>query len=432
MTIDALAGAGAGPDWTGDGDVSGDDTTDRYETSRTFESLGVSAELTKALADEGIVSAFPIQALTVADALAGRDVCGKAKTGSGKTLAFGVPLLQRAKATRDAGGPRRSGSRPAYPLALVLLPTRELAVQVHDVLAPLAQKLGLRAVAVYGGADIDRQVAKLRKGADVVIATPGRLIDLGDRGEVTVDGLETLVLDEADRMADMGFMPQVEWVLRRLDHEHQTLLFSATLDGAVDRLVKRYLSDPVFHEVASSTQTVTLMEHRFLQVHQMDKVKVAAAICRGQEKSLLFVRTKRGADRLVEHLGKEGVRAAAIHGDLRQANRERALSDFSNGKLPVLVATDVAARGLHIEGVDAVIHFDPPEDHKAYLHRSGRTARAGKAGVVVSLALWNQLVEMEVIQRRLGLRIPIVEMFSNDARLADLAAWTPQAEESVL
>ena len=429
MTVEAGAGAHAGPSLNGDNDASGDDT---YETTKTFESLGVSEELTKALADEGIVSAFPIQALTVADALAGRDVCGKAKTGSGKTLAFGVPILQRSKATRDAEGGRPTPTRPARPLALVLLPTRELAVQVHDVLAPLAQKLGLRAVAVYGGADIDRQVARLRKGVDVVIATPGRLIDLGDRGEIAVDELETLVLDEADRMADMGFMPQVEWVLRRLDQPHQTLLFSATLDGAVDRLVKRYLSDPVFHEVASTTQTVTQMEHRFLQVHQMDKVKVAAAICRNQEKSLLFVRTKRGADRLVEHLGKEGVRAAAIHGDLRQANRERALADFSNGKLPVLVATDVAARGLHIEGVDGVIHYDPPEDHKAYLHRSGRTARAGKSGVVVSLALWNQLVEMEVIQRRLGLRIPIVEMFSNDPRLADLAAWTPEAGESVL
>jgi superfamily II DNA/RNA helicase len=429
MTVEAGADAHAGTPVNGESDVPGDDT---YETTRTFESLGVSEELTKALADEGIVSAFPIQALTVADALAGRDVCGKAKTGSGKTLAFGVPLLQRAKATRDAEDRRPAPSRPARPLALVLLPTRELAVQVHDVLAPLAQKLGLRAVAVYGGADIDRQVARLRKGVDLVIATPGRLIDLGDRGEIAVDQLETLVLDEADRMADMGFMPQVEWVLRRLDQPHQTLLFSATLDGAVDRLVKRYLSDPVFHEVASTTQTVTQMEHRFLQVHQMDKVKVAAAICRSQEKSLVFVRTKRGADRLVENLAKEGVRAAAIHGDLRQTNRERALADFSNGKLSVLVATDVAARGLHIEGVDGVIHFDPPEDHKAYLHRSGRTARAGRSGVVVSLALWNQLVEMEVIQRRLGLRIPIVEMFSNDPRLADLATWTPQAEESVL
>ncbi len=220
-------------------------------------------------------------------------------------------------------------------------------------------------------------MAKLRKGVDVVIATPGRLIDLGDRGEVTVEGLETLVLDEADRMADMGFMPQVEWVLRRPNQPHQTLLFSATLDGAVDMLVKRYLNEPVFHEVASSSQTVTAMEHRFLQVHQMDKVKVVAAICRAEDKSLLFVRTKRGADRLVENLGKEGVKAAAIHGDLRQANRERALADFSNGKLHVLVATDVAARGLHIEGVDAVVHYDPPEDQKAYLTAPG--ARRGPA-----------------------------------------------------
>jgi len=429
MTVDALTGAQAG---TSVGDV-GDSSDDTYETARTFESLGVSEELTKALADQGIVSAFPIQALTIADALEGRDVCGKAKTGSGKTLAFGVPLLQRVKATRDSlDAPRPTAGPPAHPLALVLLPTRELAVQVHDVIAPLAKTLGLRAVSVYGGADIDRQVAKLRKGVDVVIATPGRLIDLGDRGEVSVAQLETLVLDEADRMADMGFMPQVEWVLRRLERPHQTLLFSATLDGAVDRLVQRYLTDPVFHEVASSTQTVTAMEHRFIQVHQMDKVKVAAAIARSQEKSLFFVRTKRGADRLVENLEKEGVRAAAIHGDLRQANRERALADFSDGRLPVLVATDVAARGLHIEAVDGVIHYDPPEDHKAYLHRSGRTARAGRAGVVVTLALWNQAVEVEVIQRRLGLRIPIVEMFSNDARLADLGEWTPRPEEGVL
>ncbi len=240
MTVQALTGAGA--DLPDEGTQSSADDT--YETARTFESLGVSEELTKALADQGIVSAFPIQALTVADALAGRDVCGKAKTGSGKTLAFGVPLLQRTKATRDAQGLGTTAVRPAKPLALVLLPTRELAVQVHDVLAPLAKTLGLRAVAVYGGADIDRQVAKLQKGVDVIIATPGRLIDLGDRGEISVSQLETLVLDEADRMADMGFMPQVEWVLRRLETPHQTLLFSATLDGAVDRLVQRYLTGP--------------------------------------------------------------------------------------------------------------------------------------------------------------------------------------------
>jgi superfamily II DNA/RNA helicase len=386
-------------------------------------------DLTKALADQGITTAFPIQALTIADALAGRDVCGKAKTGSGKTLAFGLPLLQR---TAAAVGEERSPGRPASPYALVLLPTRELAVQVHDVLAPLAATVNLRLAAVYGGADIDRQISRLRRGVEVVIATPGRLIDLGDRGELSVADLGILVLDEADRMADMGFMPQVEWVLRRLTKPHQTLLFSATLDGAVDRLVTRYLTDPVHHEVVSATQTVSAMEHRFLQVHQMDKVKVAAAICRANAKTLLFVRTKRGADRLVENLEKEHIQAAAIHGDLRQNFREKALADFASAKLPVLVATDVAARGLDIEGVDIVIHYDPPEDHKAYLHRSGRTARAGEAGVVVTLVLWNQVVEAEVIQRRLGLRVPIVEMFSNDPRLADLAHWVPSPSESVL
>jgi len=349
-------------------------------------------------------------------------------------LAFGLPLLQRtaARVAENGGRAEDRPGRPARPLALVLLPTRELAVQVHDVMAPLAATVGLRIASVYGGADIDRQVTKLRKGVEVIIATPGRLIDLGDRGELSVADVEILVLDEADRMADMGFMPQVEWVLRRLERDHQTLLFSATLDGAVDRLVQRYLTDPVFHEVASNTQTVSAMEHRFLQVHQMDKVKVAAAICRGLDKALIFVRTKRGADRLVEQLNKEGIRTAAIHGDLRQANRERALADFSSGKLHVLVATDVAARGLHIEAVDIVIHYDPPEDHKAYLHRSGRTARAGSTGVVATLSLWNQAVETEVIQRRLGLRIPIVEMFSNDPRLAALAAWHPSPGDGVL
>jgi superfamily II DNA/RNA helicase len=401
-----------------------------YETARTFDSLGVNVELVKALADQGITTAFPIQALTVADGLLGRDVCGKAKTGSGKTLAFGLPLLQRTLAAFGEG--QKPAGHPARPHALVLLPTRELALQVHGVLEELAKAVGLRVVAVYGGADIDRQVALLRKGVDVIIATPGRLIDLGDRGELSVADVEVLVLDEADRMADMGFMPQVEWVLRRLERSHQTLLFSATLDGAVDRLVKRYMDDPVFHEVASSTKTVAAMHHRFLQVHQMDKVKTAAAICKAYGKTLCFVRTKRGADRLVEQLGKEGVRSAAIHGDLRQANRERALNDFTTGKLRVLVATDVAARGLHIDSVDIVLHYDPPEDEKAYLHRSGRTARAGETGVAVTLLLWNQVVEAEVIQRRLGLRIPIVEMFSNDPRLADLAAWEPAAHESVL
>ena len=403
-------------------------STDSYATNKTFAELEVDARLVAVLSSQGITTAFPIQALTIHDALAGRDVCGKAKTGSGKTLGFGLPMLQRIAAT-----PGPTGSGPARPRGLVLLPTRELAVQVHEVLEPLGAALGLAVTAVYGGADIERQVKNLRKGSDVIIATPGRLIDLGDRGEVQVEGLDVLVLDEADRMADMGFMPQVEWVLRRIaTRPHQTLLFSATLDGAIDRLVKRYLTDPVFHEVASDTQTVAQMAHHFLNVHQMDRIKVPATICRSFDKTIIFCRTKRGADRLVEQLEKEGVRAAAIHGDLRQSQREKALADFSADKLPVLVATDVAARGLHIDAVDCVMHYDPPEDHKAYLHRSGRTARAGSTGVVVSLLLWNQIIEAQVIMRRLALKRPIVEVFSNNPHLTDLAAWEPTMEESVL
>ena len=402
---------------------------DLYATKVTFAELGVHRDLCVELTSQGITTAFPIQALTIHDALAGRDVCGKAKTGSGKTLGFGLPMLQRVAAS-EKEFVREGG--PARPRGLVLLPTRELALQVYKVLKPLGAALGLHVNAVYGGADIERQIKSLRKGCDIIIATPGRLIDLGDRGELNVEHLDVLVLDEADRMADMGFMPQVEWVLRRIaEHPHQTLLFSATLDGAIDRLVKRYLTDPVFHEVASDTQTVSLMVHHFFNVHQMDRIKVAAAICNSMGKTLIFCRTKRGADRLVEQLQKEGVNAAAIHGDLRQSQREKALADFSANKLPVLVATDVAARGLHIEGVDCVMHFDPPEDHKAYLHRSGRTARAGSTGVVVSLLLWNQTIEAEVIMRRLALKRPIVEVFSNDPHLKNLAVWDPTMEEAI-
>ncbi|MGA2522259.1 MAG: DEAD/DEAH box helicase, partial [Acidimicrobiales bacterium] len=380
----------------------------------TFEELGVAPELVAVLSSQGIKAPFPVQAITIPDAIAGRDVCGKAKTGSGKTLAFGLPLLMRL----GTPSPRR-------PRGLVLVPTRELAIQVAEVLEPLAEAMGRRAVVLYGGADIERQIKKLNKGVDVVIATPGRLIDLSDRGEVSVADVEVAVLDEADRMADMGFLPQVEWVLRRIEGRHQTMLFSATLDGDVDRVVKRHLHDPVRHEVASARPTVDLMEHRFLQVHQMDKVKVAASICRGATKALVFVRTKRGADRLVEQLDRERVRAAAIHGDLRQSSREKALEDFTAGRLHVLVATDVAARGLDIEDVDVVVHYDPPEDHKSYLHRSGRTARAGGTGVVATLTLWNEILDIERIQKRLGLRAPIVEIFSNDPRLADLSGWQP-------
>jgi superfamily II DNA/RNA helicase len=382
--------------------------------STTFDALGVSADLVAALAERGIREPFPIQALTVPDALAGRDVCGKAKTGSGKTLAFGLPIIERVRAAES----RR-------PTAIVLVPTRELALQVHDELAPLGRPRGVRFAAVYGGANMERQIKALTKGVDVVVATPGRMIDLLERKELSLEALQIVVVDEADRMADMGFLPQVEWILRHAKAVEQTLLFSATLDGVVDTLIKRYQHDPVMHEIESKTVTVEEMEHRFLQVHQMDKVKVTAAIARHVSRTMVFVRTKRGADRLAEQLGREGVRAMAIHGDLRQTARERALADFSAGKLPVLVATDVAARGIHVDDVDIVVHYDPPEDHKAYLHRSGRTARAGESGVVVTLVLWDQELEVKRLMKRIGIEQPIVEIFSNDPRLADLAAWDP-------
>jgi superfamily II DNA/RNA helicase len=393
-----------------DDDVVADPTL-----AQSFAELGLPPDLVRALAAGGIEHPFPIQALCIPPALTGQDLCGKAKTGSGKTLAFGLPLLMRI-----------APGQPGRPTALVLVPTRELAVQVCAALRPLGEAQGRRVVALYGGAPMEAQIKSLRKGVDVVVATPGRLIDLGDRGDLSVADVEILVLDEADRMADMGFLPQVEWVLRRLQRAHQTLLFSATLDSDVDHLVRTYLQDPVYCELASDLASVEEMEHRFIRVHQMDKVKVCAAVALASTRSLVFVRTKRGADRLMLQLKREGVRAEAIHGDLRQSQRERALQRFSAAKLDLLVATDVAARGIHVDGIDVVIHYDPPEDHKAYLHRSGRTARAGEAGLVVTLVLWDQQLEVERLMRRLGLEQPLVEMFSNDERLANLLAWKPE------
>jgi superfamily II DNA/RNA helicase len=382
--------------------------------TRSFSALGVAAELVAVLDDAKIHTPFPIQSQTIPDALAGRDLCGKAKTGSGKTLAFGLPLLQRL-----------AGTASHHPRGLVLVPTRELARQVAEVLVPLADSVGLRLGLCYGGTGMETQIESLRSGVDVMVATPGRLIDLRQREEVDLREIEMVVLDEADRMVDMGFLPQVEWLLRHLVRPHQTMLFSATLDGAIDRLVRDELVDPVRHEVVSDTTTVGEMSHRFLLVHQMDKVKLTAALSRGASRVMIFTRTKRGADRLVEDLRAEQINARAIHGDLRQLVRERTLQQFSDGKLPVMVATDVAARGIHVDGIDLVIHYDPPEDHKAYLHRSGRTARAGEEGLVVTLVLWNQQLEVEKVQKRLGLSQPVVEMFSNDSRLANLAGWDP-------
>ena len=386
----------------------------------TFEALGVSAELVAALKADGIDAPFAIQAIALPDALAGRDICGKAKTGSGKTLAFGLPLLDRI-----------GKAEPRRPRALVLAPTRELANQVYGVLAPLAKVRGRAVQAIYGGVGFDPQIDALRRGVDVIVGTPGRLIDLMDRGEISFADVEVLVLDEADRMADMGFMPQVQKILFRMEGDHQTMLFSATLDGAVKQLVARYMKDPVFHEVESDEPTVEEMEHRFLFVHDMDKVKVAAVIAKHSNRTLMFCNYKRTADKLVRELRKEGVQAAPIHGDLSQAAREKSLADFQAGKVPVLVATDVAARGIHVDNVDVVVHYEPTDDHKAYLHRSGRTARAGEDGVAVTLMLWNEENAIRTVQRRLGLSLPIVEVFSNDPRLEDLRTWVPTEADQV-
>jgi len=385
--------------------------------SVTFADLGLCDPIVEALSARGIDEPFPIQAMSIPDAIAGRDICGKAKTGSGKTFAFGLPVLHQLGVAEKK-----------RPLALALVPTRELAVQVHDELGYVAEGLDRSVMAVYGGADIEKQIKKLTKGVDFVVATPGRLIDLIERKEVSLEDVEHVIVDEADRMADMGFMPQVEWLLRHVPQDRQTLLFSATLDGVVDRLISRYQSDPIRFEVESPTTTVENMQHRFLLVHEMDRPKVVAAIVRASHRTLVFSRTKHGCDRLVRSLEDLDVAAAAIHGDLRQKSRERALGDFGSGELDVLVATDVAARGIHVDDVDMVVHYQPASDHKAYLHRSGRTARAGNSGVAVTLSLWNEELEVKRLQKRLGLTQPVVEVFSNDERLNDLGGWDPSQD----
>jgi superfamily II DNA/RNA helicase len=392
-------------------------TTQFAETTIQFTDLGIDQDLVDVLAKRGITTPFEIQTLAIPDGIAGRDVCGKAKTGSGKTLAFGIPMIQRI-----------SKAKPHRPTGLALVPTRELAVQVCKELEPLAATRGLTFEAIYGGSPIEKQIAALKRGVDFVVATPGRMIDLIQQEELSVADLEGVVIDEADRMADMGFMPQVEWILRRAKKDHQTLLFSATLDGMVGALISRYQTDPVTHEVASDDVTVAEMEHRFLAVHEMDRVRVAARIVEASNRTIIFSRTKWGADKLTDKLLGENVKAAAIHGDLRQAQREKALSDFQAGKVKCLVATDVAARGIHVDDVDVVIHYDPPSDAKTYVHRSGRTARAGESGVVVSLVLWNEELEIRKLLRRLGMKQPIVEVYSNDVRLDDLMAWDPANE----
>lgn len=390
---------------------------ERVDTA-SFTDLGVSDDLVAALNQTGITDPFPIQLMAIPDGLAGLDVCGKAQTGSGKTLAFGIPLIERAQP-----------AKPRRPVALVLVPSRELCVQVARELTPLAKARNYRLGTVYGGVSMGRQIKELQSGIEILVATPGRLIDLMDRKEISLQDVSSVVIDEADQMADMGFLPQVRMVMSDIERGHQTMLFSATLDGVIASLINSYLTNPVRHEVEGEGEVVDTQEHRFIAVHQLDKPKVAAAISEGVDRTLVFVRTKRGADRVADQLQREGVRAAAIHGDLRQQVRERALADFMKGTVPVLVATNVMSRGLHVDDVDIVVHYDPPDDYKSFIHRSGRTARAGEKGMVVTLVLWDQIEDVQRLQRASGLHTEITKMFSNDPRLADLAAFEPEAVE---
>ncbi|WP_326599334.1 DEAD/DEAH box helicase [Streptomyces sp. NBC_01803] len=383
----------------------------------TFADLEMPAPLLAALTAEGLSAPFPIQAATLPNSLAGRDVMGRGRTGSGKTLAFGLALL-----ARTAG--RRAESR--QPLALVLVPTRELAQQVTDALTPYARALRLRLTAVVGGMPIRRQSSALRDGAEVVIATPGRLRDLTARGDCRLDQVAITVLDEADQMADMGFMPQVTALLDQVRPDGQRMLFSATLDRNVDRLVRRYLNDPVVHSVDPSAGAVTLMEHHVLHVQAPDKSATVTEIASRDGRVIMFLSTKHAVDRLTRHLLQSGVRAAALHGGKSQSQRTRTLAWFKTGHVTVLVATNVAARGIHVDDLDLVVNVDPPNDHKDYLHRGGRTARAGEAGSVVTLVLPDQRREVNRLMAVAGITPRTAQVRPGESELSRITgARTP-------
>ncbi len=376
-----------------------------------FAELGVPAALVAELAQQGIGAPFPIQAATLRDTLAGRDVLGRGRTGSGKTLAFSLPLV-----TRLVGGARR----PRQPRGLVLVPTRELANQVLAVVAPLARAAGLTSTVVFGGVGQNPQVKALAPGVDVLVACPGRLEDLIGQGHVDLSGVEVTVLDEADHMADLGFLPGVKRLLDRTPARGQRLLFSATLDNGVDVLVKRYLQSPTTHSVDPAVAPVSTMTHHVLSVSAADKPEVVRALASGQDRSLLFMRTKHTAKKLAKQLTAAGVPAVELHGNLSQGARERNLAAFTDGSTRVLVATDIAARGIHVDDVALVVHVDPPTEHKAYLHRSGRTARAGAGGTVVTLATPDQAAEVRTLAKQAGIRPTTATVRPGDALLGEL------------
>ncbi|KMO95328.1 DEAD/DEAH box helicase [Streptomyces roseus] len=386
--------------------------TPALEPVTAFEDMGMPEALLKTLAAQGVTEPFPIQAATLPNSLAGRDLLGRGRTGSGKTLAFGLALLARTAGRR---------AQPKQPLAMVLVPTRELAQQVTDALAPYATAVNLRTTTVVGGMSINRQSGALRRGAEVLVATPGRLKDLIDRGDADLSQVEITVLDEADQMTDMGFMPQVTALLKQVRPEGQTMLFSATLDKNIDKLVKMFLHDPVAFSVDPSAGAVSTMEHHVLYVmDETDKKAVATRIAARDGRVIMFVDTKRGVDRLVKKLLADGVRASGLHGGRSQPQRNRTLDWFKTGEVTALIATNVAARGIHIDDLDLVVNIDPPTDHKDYLHRGGRTARAGESGSVVTLVLPDQRRDMTRLMSDAGISPRTAQIKSSDEELSRL------------
>ncbi|WP_405619137.1 DEAD/DEAH box helicase [Streptomyces sp. NBC_01511] len=377
-----------------------------------FEELDMPAALLKTLTSLGVTEPFPIQGATLPNSLAGRDILGRGRTGSGKTLAFGLALLARLAGRR---------AEPRAPYAMVLVPTRELAQQVTDALTPYATAVNLRMATVVGGLSISKQAGQLRRGAEVLVATPGRLKDLIERGDCRLDQVTITVLDEADQMADMGFMPQVTALLKQVRPDGQRMLFSATLDKNIDRLVRQYLTDPVVHSVDPSQGAVTTMEHHVLYVmDETDKKAVTMRIAAREGRVLLFLDTKRAVDRLVKRLLASGVRASGLHGGRSQPQRNRTLDQFKTGQVTALVATNVAARGIHVDDLDLVVNVDPPVDHKDYLHRGGRTARAGESGSVVTLVLPEQKRDMTRLMSDAGIAPRSASVKSTDEELARL------------
>ncbi|MGY0021777.1 DEAD/DEAH box helicase [Streptomyces sp. cg35] len=382
----------------------------------SFSDLDLPAEVLRTLTELGMREPFPIQAATLPDSLAGRDVLGRGRTGSGKTLAFGLPLLARTAGRR---------AEPKQPLALVLVPTRELAQQVTEALAPYAEALRLRMATVVGGMSIGRQIAALRDGAEVVVATPGRLHDLVERKACRLGRVRITVLDEADQMCDMGFLPQVTEVLDQVHPDGQRMLFSATLDRDVDQLVTRYLHSPVVHTADPATSSVTTMDHHVLVVHGPDRYAVITEIAARDGRVLLFLDTKHGVDQLTRHLRASGVHAAALHSGKSQPQRTRTLAQFKNGQVTALVATNVAARGLHIDDLDLVVNADPPTDSKDYLHRAGRTARAGESGRVVTLVLSGQRREVSRLMAEARIDPKVTKVRSGEAELTRITGARP-------